>query len=96
MLSRNGSYAKTPDVVIRTFEEWGHAYAFTPSDPEILDLNASATLIVELCDGRPYQQIQADYVAVVGKRIGTPQAQAQFEAGFSELLERNVISASEQ
>ena len=38
MISRNGCYAKTPDVVLRTFEEWGHAYAFTPSEPDIIDL----------------------------------------------------------
>ena len=53
MLSRNGCYAKTSDVVLRRFEEWGHCYAFTPDEPEIYDLNATAWFIVELCDGRP-------------------------------------------
>lgn len=95
MLSRNACYAKTPNVVIRTFEEWGHAYAFTPDDPEVYDLNSTAWFIVELCDGRPYQQIEADYVKTVGGKIGAEVARNQFHAGFDSLLSRNIIQASE-
>lgn len=95
MLSRNGCYAKTPDVVLRTFEEWGRAYAFTPDNPEIYDLNAAAWLIVDLCDGRPFAQIEADYVAAVEANIGHAAAKAQFHSGFEMLLERNIISASD-
>lgn len=94
MLSRNGCYEKTPDVVVRTFENWGRAYAFTPDNPEIYDLNASAWFIVELCDGRPFTQIEADYVAALRDRIGTAAAKSQFHSGFEMLLERNIISAS--
>jgi hypothetical protein len=95
MTSRNGCYAKTPDVVLRPFEEWGHAYAFTPSEPDIIDLNATAYFIVELCDGRPYGQIENEFVTTVGARIGPDIARRQFHSGFAQLLERNIISASE-
>lgn len=95
MLSRNACYAKTPNVVIRPFEDWGHAYAFTPDDPEIYDLNSTAWFIVELCDGRPYQQIEADYVKSVGEKIGAEAAKSQFHAGFDSLLTRNIIQASD-
>lgn len=95
MFSRNGCYAKAPNVVLRKFEDWGRAYAFTPDDPEIYDLNTTAWFIVELCDGRPYQQIEADYVKVVGEKIGTEEAQSQFHSGFTSLLERNIISAND-
>ena len=95
MTSRNGCYAKTPDVVLRPFAEWGHAYAFTPSEPDIIDLNSTAYFIVELCDGRPYVQIENEFVATVGGRIGVDKARNQFHAGFSALLERNIISASD-
>lgn len=92
MLSRNGCYAKAPEVVLRRFEEWGRCYAFTPDEPEIYDLNTTAWLILELCDGRPFQQIEADYVAAVGTKRGTAKARAEFHAGFDALLERNIIS----
>lgn len=95
MFSRNGCYAKAPNVVLRKFEDWGRAYAFTPDDPEIYDLNTTAWFIVELCDGRPYQQIEADYVKVVGEKIGAEEAQSQFHSGFTSLLERNIISAND-
>lgn len=95
MFSRNGCYAKAPNVVLRKFEDWGRCYAFTPDDPEIYDLNTTAWFIVELCDGRPYQQIEADYVKVVGEKIGMEEAQSQFHSGFTSLLERNIISAND-
>lgn len=94
MLSRNGSYEKTPDVVLRTFEEWGRAYAFTPDNPEIYDLNSTAWLIVELCNGRPFSQIEADYIDAVRDHVAPEVAKSQFHSGFEMLLERNIISAS--
>lgn len=94
VLSRNGSYVKTPSVVLRTFEEWGRAYAFTPDDPEIYDLNATAWFIVDLCDGRPFAEIEAAYVAAVAPKVGTAAARAQFHTGFDMLLARNIISVS--
>lgn len=95
MLSRNGCYAKTGNVVLRRFEDWGRCYAFTPDEPEIYDLNTTAWLIVELCDGRPFQQIEADYLAVLGPKVGRDKARSQFHAGFDTLLQRNIISATD-
>ncbi|MCL4766738.1 MAG: hypothetical protein KJZ80_10930 [Hyphomicrobiaceae bacterium] len=95
MLSRNGCYAKTSNVVLRRFDEWGRCYAFTPDEPEIYDLNTTAWFIVELCDGRPFQQIEADYLAVLGPKVGRDKANSQFHAGFDTLLQRNIISVTE-
>ncbi|MGE8941844.1 hypothetical protein ACO2I3_08030 [Leptospira interrogans] len=85
---------KAPDVVLRRFDEWGHCYVFTPDESEIYDLNTSAWLIVELCDGRPFEQIESEYLAVVGPKVGRDRAREQFHAGFDALLERNIITAS--
>ncbi len=95
MFSRNGCYVKAPDVVLRRFDEWGRCYAFTPEEPEIYDLNATAWLIVELCDGRPFQQIEADYLSTIGPKVGCEAAREQFQAGFDALLQRNIIAARE-
>jgi hypothetical protein len=93
--SRNGCYQKTPDVVIRRFEDWGRAYAFTPDEPEIYDLNTTAWYIVELCDGRSFGEIEADYVKTISPKVGSElAAKSQFHKGFDALLERNIISAS--
>ncbi len=94
MFSRNGCYVKAPDVVLRRFDEWGHCYVFTPDESEIYDLNTSAWLIVELCDGRSFEQIESEYLAVVGPKVGRDRAREQFHAGFDALLERNIITAS--
>ena len=95
MLSRNACYAKSNNVVLRRFEEWGRCYAFTPDEPEIYDLNTTAWFIVELCDGRPFQQIESDYVATVGPKIGRDEARVQIHTGFDTLLRQNIISARE-
>jgi hypothetical protein len=95
VLSRNGCYARTPNVVLRRFEDWGRCYAYTPDEPEIYDLNATAWFIVELCDGRSFQQIEADYLKVIGDKIGRDAARAHFHSGFSALIARNIIQASD-
>ncbi len=95
MYSRNGSYAKAPDVVVHGFEEWGHAYAFTPDDPDLHDLNASAWFILDLCNGRPFAQIERDYIKAVGPTMGPEVARAQFHDGFDQLLARNIIANTE-
>ncbi len=95
MYSRNGCYSKTPDVVVRGFEEWGHAYAFTPDEPEIHDLNCSAWFILDLCNGRPFSQIEADYLKAVAPKMGAAVAKEQFHQGFDLLLARNIISISD-
>ena len=95
MISRNGSYIKTPEVVLRSFEEWGRAYAYTPDDAEIYDLNTTAWFIVELCNGRPFAQIEADFVREIGPRVGDERGRQQFHTGFNQLLEKNIISASD-
>ena len=95
MYSRNGSYAKAPDVIVRGFEEWGHAYAFTPDNPELHDLNTSAWFILELCDGRPFTQIESDYVKTAAPKMGAVVAKEQFHQGFDLLLDRNIIANSD-
>lgn len=95
MLSRNACYVKNPDVVLRGFEEWGHAFAYTPDDCEIHDLNTTAWFIVELCDGRSYPEIEAEFLGTVGERIGAAVARRHLHQGFSALIERNIIQASD-
>jgi hypothetical protein len=95
VLSRNACYVKNPDVILRGFEEWGHAFAYTPDDCEIHDLNTAAWFIVELCDGRPFQAIEAEYVETVGGKVGATKARQQFNRGFNALIERNIIQASD-
>lgn len=95
MTSRNGCYEKSPDVRTRVFEEWGRIYAYSAEDAETYDLNASAALILELCDGRPYGQIEADYVAIVAPKVGEQEARRQFGTGFDALMAHNIVSARE-
>lgn len=96
MFSRNGCYVKSPRVTIRTFEEWGRAYAYTPDDPELYDLNASAWLIVELCDGRPFSGIEAEYVETLAEKLDAETARRHFHAGFATLLERGIIEIADE
>ena len=94
MLSRNACYAKAPDVVLRRFDEWGRCYAYTPDPPQIHDLNMTAWLIVELCDGRPFSEIEVAYLDIVSPRTGLAAARQQFHAGFDALLSYNIIGTA--
>jgi hypothetical protein len=64
---------------------------FTPDDPCVYTLNASAWLIFELCDGRSWDQMQSDYCAAVSPLTPPAEARQQFEAGITRLEQQKLI-----
>jgi hypothetical protein len=66
---------------------------FTPDDPCVYTLNASAWLIFELCDGRPWDEMQSAYCAAVAPLTPDSEARQQLEAGIDRLRRQNLIRA---
>lgn len=61
MSSRKGYYRKTPDLRARPVYEMGYCLVFTPSRPNVYTLNSTAWLILELCDGKNWKQLESAY-----------------------------------
>ena len=91
MFCPNDCYIKHPEAVLRRLPEWRQCYAYTPANPELYELNTAAWLIVELCDGRPFGEIEEDFVRAVGRRVDANRGKAQLRQGLSDLLERGIV-----
>jgi hypothetical protein len=87
---RNGSYRKVPNIRVRPIPEMECCLVFTPDDPDIHTLNASAWLVFELCDGRNWDELAREFHEAV-EPLRTPAEVRQELLAAIETLERNGI-----
>lgn len=68
MSSRPDCLRCPPDLRVRPVPELGYCLVFTPARPTLYTLNAAAWLLLELCDGRDVQAIEAEFRAVYAEQ----------------------------
>jgi hypothetical protein len=93
MFALGDRFARNPAAVVRDAEEWDCAVVFEPEEPRLCMLNATAWLLFELCDGRSFGAIQADYAALFGNKISKEEAGLQATLGIERLLAFRLIQA---
>jgi hypothetical protein len=93
VISPNGSYRKVTNVRLRPVPEWRSCVAYTPDDPRLYLLNLNSWLILELCDGRSAEDIEAAYLAVVAQKLDSDPA-STFHDGLLELERTKLIERS--
>lgn len=92
--SPHAAYRKPDNLRVRSVPEWGCLLVYTPSTPNLHYLDAHSWLIFELCDGRPYTEILADFVACVPADTPVEQAETALQEVMTTLLGNGVITAS--
>jgi hypothetical protein len=88
---RGDRFARNPAAVVREADEWDCAVVFEPDRPILCMLNATAWLVFELCDGRSFGAIQAEYAALFGNKISKEEAGLQAALGIQHLLAFQLI-----
>lgn len=91
MSCRNGSYRKVRNLRVRPVPEMEVCLVFTPDDPNIYTLNATAWLIFELCDGRPLSAMEDAFCDAVALLTPRDKACAEFQAGLARLQSQRLI-----
>ena len=56
-----GCYRKTPNIRVRPVHELELCLVFTPDDPNVYSLNPSAWMVMELCNGRNWDELEKAY-----------------------------------
>jgi hypothetical protein len=88
---RNTLLRPSPDAVFRRLPEWGRCLVYTAANPEVYELNPSAWLIVELCGAKPDEEVEAEFVSIIGRRVGPAKARQQFSEGLDTLLDLGIL-----
>ena len=83
---------KKSDLRIRDIPEWQSALVFDPDQPDLRMINMTSRLIIELCDGRRFEEIEEQYCALVEKHIARDDACVQFSSGLQALQENGLVT----
>lgn len=93
MFCPHDCFTRQPGLRVRAVPELGRCLVFTPAQPQLHTLNASAWLVFELCDGRSLAAIEAAYRDAIG--AGPEQALAsELHAIVGGLIERSLVGRS--
>ncbi len=84
-------FALAPGVVLRAVPEWGLAYAYTPSRPAFLELNATSWAIAALCDGATLEAIEQGFADLVRGLAGPNRARDVLARGLFDLLAWGIV-----
>jgi hypothetical protein len=96
MFSPSDRFSRSPDVVLRRFPEWRQCFAYTSARPDLYELNSTAWLIVELCEGQQLVELEGAFVDVVGRKTMIAEGLAHLHHGLRELLDRGIIVRQSQ
>jgi hypothetical protein len=84
-------FNKNPNVVLRRFPEWRQCFAYTPAHPELYELNATAWLIVELCEGHSLLELERAFFEIVRNKSTPDEANTYLRNGLHELIQRGIL-----
>jgi hypothetical protein len=89
--SRNACYRRTPDLRLRPVPESGYCLVYAPSIPELLSVNTTAWLVLELSTGRDLDEIAAAFHNQVAPLLSLAEAREQVVAALDDLVTRQLV-----
>jgi hypothetical protein len=88
---RNGCFRKTRGLRIRPVPEMEFCLVYTPRKPDLYTLNATAWLILELCDGRSFKDLAAAFHSSVEPLMSKIEAGEYLLASLRDLTEKSIV-----
>ncbi|HEX6977667.1 MAG TPA: PqqD family protein [Alphaproteobacteria bacterium] len=73
----------------------GCCLIYTPSNPNLYTLNATAWLILELCDGRSGEEIAAGFASIVRESTGQVGESSIFVSGLEDLMAKGIVTRTQ-
>lgn len=85
------SYSRAPGLRLRPAFEWDGCVVLDPRRRRLVELNLTAWLVLELCDGRGLPALGRAFDALLGDRLGTDAAARHLEEGLRALLAHGLV-----
>ncbi len=79
------------DIRVREVPEWGCLLVYTPARPNVHYLDARSWLIFELCDGRGYADLVAEFSEAVPAGTTPEQVEKAVDKGLSALVDNGIV-----
>ena len=88
---RNGCFRKTRRLRIRPLPEREVCLVYTPTSPNLYTLNATAWLVLELCDGRSLSALQKAFYSAVEPLMSEPEAAEYLLASLDDMVKNSIV-----
>ncbi len=87
----NGCFRKTPRLRVRPLPEREACLVYTPGNPNLYTLNATAWVVLELCDGRSLRQLEKAFYQSVEPLMSEQEAAEYLLASLRDMLEKSIV-----
>ena len=84
-------FVRNPDVTLRRMPEWRVCYAYSPARPDLYELNVTAWLIVEMCEGQTLADLESAFLGSLHRNASRDEGRARLHHGLKTLVERDII-----
>jgi hypothetical protein len=72
--------------------EWGCLLIYTPFHPKVNYLDARSWLIFDLCDGRTYDELVAEFSEAVPSGTTPEQTRGAVDKGLDALVRNDIVT----
>lgn len=87
----SGCYRKTRRLRIRPVPEREVCLVYTPSNPNLYTLNATAWVVLELCDGRTLAELEKAFHQSVEPLMSEDEASEYLLVSLRDMLEKSIV-----
>src|SRR6266436_7810413 len=88
---RNGCIRKTRHLRIRPVPELETCLVYTPKYPNLYALNATAWVVLELCDGRSLRDLEEAFYRAVEPLMSARDAAEYLAASLGDMIEKSIV-----
>ena len=78
-------------MTLRRLPEWRVCYAYSPARPDLYELNVTAWLIVEMCEGQALADLESAFLGSLHRNASRDEGRARLHHGLETLVERGII-----
>jgi hypothetical protein len=87
----NGCFRKTRRLRIRPVPEREVCLVYTPKSPNLYTLNATAWVVLELCDGRSLPSLQKAFHDAVEPLMSEREAAEYLLVSLRDMIEKSIV-----
>ncbi len=87
----NGCFRKARYLRTRPLPEREVCLVYTPRNPNLYTLNATAWVVLELCNGRSLAELEKAFHQSVEPLMSEPEAREYLLASLRDMLEKSIV-----
>jgi hypothetical protein len=91
--ARSAVYRRQPDARVRPLPEWAGALVYTPHAPNLCYINTTAWAVLELCEGKTPQELEAAFIDFTSDEVSADEARTRLAEALTLLTGQQIIVA---